>query len=691
MDNHGIASRIGRSLAAARKAWDGRRIDMDIVNKQIDAMIQSKELATVEKQSDHSDTPSQLDVRDMKITMYNSAIGWMRSMASGLIQDAEPPYGNVPTPRDLWLDKLWRKEPILAGAVYSMTAKMTALKWQVTGKRLQARAAAQIFAEAAHIDGWDWGGFISATAQDFYCRNNGAFWETARKSVGSSRLSRLAGGLAELGHIDSLCCELTGNKQYPVHYVSYLTGQQLYLQPGEFIHFTSMPSPREENLGIGYCAVDRAIRSARLLMGLHDYDDEKLRNLPPEGVATVTGLTMDEFQDAIGIWKAKREQDKSLTFPQVLWLIGNQAGQDVSLDFKAFSEIPESFDRRSVVDQYVATLALCFGVDVREFWPISGSSMGTASESEIQHLKAKGKGPGEFLSITERFLNAELDQETMFAFDTQDIEEDANAAAIAKAWIDAFFTIYNLPPQGAQQEAMRQQAQQQEFSNKLEQSKLETQARAQEEFAKAKAAGKTVEKANPRPDKPNGQPMLPTPMVSGVDTGRDMTNGGGQPNTPQQAEQVIDKNQFLRLLVDKGVLPDYFINDQRTMVRDVDVRLKDMEGDPNDVVCYTYEKGVLKEQRLPPYEIVSPKEPAYDGNALQATMDWLRTKEAELVAPQRRIRGKPISAGEVARGGGVTRNTIHEELERWRKDPILAQYALTEQEEADLLKRAQLS
>lgn len=342
-----------------------------------------------------------------------------------------------------WLDSIWKQEPILAGAVYSMVAKMQSMTWIVKGKRVASRKAAKLLIEAAHMSGHGWTGFASSSAQDFYVQDNGVWWGILREGGKYGRM-------AELHYIDTRCCVPTGNAAHPMYYHSSLTSDEHWYQPQEYIHFSSMPTGDERDLGVGFSAVSRAIRAAKLLMALHDYDAEKLRNLPPEGVATVTGLSYPEFMQAIAMWQAERQKNNSLTFPQVLWLIGNSPGAKVEVDIQSFSKIPEGFDRQAVVSHYVNTLALCFGVDTREFWAVSSGALGTAAETEVQHLKARGKGGGEFIALVERKLNAELPTDVTFEFDTQDIEEDRVAAEVAKLWIDAYIKlVYPPAPQGA--------------------------------------------------------------------------------------------------------------------------------------------------------------------------------------------------------------------------------------------------
>jgi hypothetical protein len=336
-----------------------------------------------------------------------------------------------------WLDALWKGEPILAGAVYSMVAKMQSMNWKVEGGRNNASAVSEMLARARYMWGFDWAGFIGSTAVDFYTQDNGFFWDTARGSEW--------GVITDLAHIDTRNCILTGNANKPMYYRSSITDDEHWYRPDEYIHAASMVLPQEREMGIGYCAVSRAAKAAKLLMALHNYDSEKLSNLPPEGVASVTGLTDREFRQAIAMWMAERRKNNSLTFPQVLWLVSSNPGAKVAVDMTSFSSIPESFDRETVVQQYVNTLALCFGVDAREFWTMSTAALGTAAETEVQHLKARGKGGGEFISIVESAINAEIPDNVSFKFDTQDIEEDMVNAEYAKMVVDAYIQLVYAP------------------------------------------------------------------------------------------------------------------------------------------------------------------------------------------------------------------------------------------------------
>lgn len=187
-----LFSRIRRGIQVGLDASRTTAPDMKLLSSQIDAAIESGTLPVIEEK----EATSKLDIRHTdKDLALGMAYGALRMFFRHNIKNI-PPYG-MPE-RDVYMSDFWRYEPILAGAVYSMSAKMSALSWIVSGPRLRAMKAAQLFARASHMGGQDWGGFLSCTAQDFYTTNNGVFWETARGTVGNTGvINALAGPLGK--------------------------------------------------------------------------------------------------------------------------------------------------------------------------------------------------------------------------------------------------------------------------------------------------------------------------------------------------------------------------------------------------------------------------------------------------------------------------------------------------------------
>ena len=335
------------------------------------------------------------------------------------------------------IDKLWRHEPILAGTVYGMVAKAQSKPWRIEGGRNNTTRAARLLADAKfsyYKAGW--AGFAGVSALDFYTTRIGFVWAANRRG------NKQYGTLSGLEHVDAHSCRLTGSWYRPVRYHSAETGQVIRFKQGEVIQENSMTIGREQDFGYGFCAVERALIAVKLLIGLHDYDIEKLSNLPPEGIAAISGMTYDEFMDSMTNWLGQRESDNSLTFPQILFLLNEQLpAQGINVELTPFSTLPEQFDRQTVVIQYVNILANCFGVSASDIWFMGGGPFSTGTEVEMQHTFARGKGEGEWFSLTEQVINRELPPDVEFSYDTKDIGEDLIAAQTAKAWVEVLLPL----------------------------------------------------------------------------------------------------------------------------------------------------------------------------------------------------------------------------------------------------------
>lgn len=68
-------------------------------------------------------------------------------------------------------------------------------------------------------------------------------------------------------------------------------------------------------------------------------------------------------------------------------------------------------------------------------------------------------------------------------------------------------------------------------------------------------------------------------------------------------------------------------------------------------------------------------------------VEWVVTKAVEVEPLKRNIHGEPIPEGEASRGNKVSAKTLHDEMERWRNDPVLAPHAPSEEEENDIIDR----
>jgi hypothetical protein len=336
--------------------------------------------------------------------------------------DRLPPMGSKA--RDRILLDIWPQEPILAGIIYTQQARLAAMHWTITGNENEAKYYAEFFQNLGYGAGWDTE--VKKWSQDYLVQSRGALWEKGREGGPDGKVVGLA-------YMDIDKCDLTGNPGYPIQY-NRTDGKSVLLPKDDIIHRCAMPSGREEAWGSGMCLVDRALRAIRLLMSLHKYEEDQLDDMPPDGIATVSGMDMASITRAMQLWKDKRDS-KDLTFRRLLWLVGNPLGGKVELEYHPFTELPKEFNRREVIETYVKTVALSAGEDPNEFWLFvhTGATKGIGT---LLHEKGQGKGVVEMASVLERAFNWEvLPDGVEFAFDYRDrtaqkIELDRQASAI---------------------------------------------------------------------------------------------------------------------------------------------------------------------------------------------------------------------------------------------------------------------
>lgn len=328
--------------------------------------------------------------------------------------------------RDAKLRKLWVQEPILAGIIYTQQARLSTMHWSITGPQEEAMFYSNILQNAGNGAGWDTE--IKKWAQDYLTQSRGALFEKWRQGKN--------GPVVGIAHLDIGRCRLTGDPENPVAYMRS-DGSEVLLSRDHVIHRCSMPSPAEEALGAGTCLVDRAIRAIKLLMALHKYEEDAFDDMPPEGIAAVTGMDWQTLQKALELWRTNKDS-KNLTFKRVLWLCGNPfSTQPMNVNWIPFTQPPMNFNRRDVIDAYVNTLALAAGEDPTEFWLFVHPGA-TKGASMLLHEKGLSKGIIEMARVIERAINWEvLPRGLSFTFDYRDrtaekleLQRQLNAAQV---------------------------------------------------------------------------------------------------------------------------------------------------------------------------------------------------------------------------------------------------------------------
>lgn len=320
-----------------------------------------------------------------------------------------PSYDSDSRALDRWLSDFWRTETLLSGVVSQVVSIDKNRGWMLTGGRNQVGRFSPVFRNAENGQGWR--RFASLASESFWTTNIGSITELAR--VGQN------GPLGAIYHTDPTKCRLTGDTNYPLQYIPGSDSEAQDWQEGSFIRAVSQPIILEEYHQLGFSAVMRALQYTILMVSIYRHDKEMLFAAMPRGLLFMSGISEDDWEDAMEA-NAERLTAKEREFFAGLSIFFSGLGGEVDGKLLSLSQLPHNFDLESWTNLLMYGYALCFGYDPREFWPVSSGTLGTGRESEIQAIKASGKGGLDFSLTWQDNIQRELPPTLLFQFDQRD-------------------------------------------------------------------------------------------------------------------------------------------------------------------------------------------------------------------------------------------------------------------------------
>lgn len=339
--------------------------------------------------------------------------------------DECPPYWS--RARDTWLRNFVYRpgNDLLAGVMATAVNKCVATGFVLEGPERTANLYRDIILRRSEF-GKGYAKMMGKDAFDFFSQDSGAFRERIRISETDVR-----GAAMGFAHLDAQRCYTTGQTEYPVEYVD-VEGTVHRVHYSQVQRYTDLTSPQETLYDIGFCSVSRAVTTAHILVDIARYKRERLSDLPPAGLLMLNNMTEIQWQDMETKYSVQERNKGNSTWRNVMVAFGLDPALPLSAELFEFSRLPESFNEPEAIKISVLSLALAFNMDVEEIWSILGGQMGSAREADVQHMKARAKGPGAFLTETERGWNDGLTIPTSitFRYDFQDAEEDELAAKI---------------------------------------------------------------------------------------------------------------------------------------------------------------------------------------------------------------------------------------------------------------------
>jgi len=354
--------------------------------------------------------------------------GWLSILANA---DEAPPYWS--RIREQWMREFVTSpgNDLLIGTISTVMAKVATTGWYLEGPERTANFYRRILLSFSDF-GAGWSSMLQKMIHDYLSQDSGGWIERIRMGT--------EGAAIGLAHLDNAQMFITGNPEYPAEYQTTFQAddkekrERQKLHHSQVIHITDSPSPDEGRLGVGFCAVSRALTTARILMDVARYERERLSDLPPAGMLLLNNLSRSQWEDLAKQYDVRQQQRGNQVWRQIMVAFGLDPALPLSAELFSFSQLPEHYDKRTTTEIAVYSFALAFRIDPREIWPVSAGTLGTATEAEVMHLKARGKGAGLILTELERHMNdgLTLPASLTFRFDFQDSEEDQQAIQIAK-------------------------------------------------------------------------------------------------------------------------------------------------------------------------------------------------------------------------------------------------------------------
>lgn len=391
----------GSGIATAEKAADLADLGKSVIAEPLDGQ---------------GNTPSAMGPAGLVL--------WIGQQADGF-----SPWGAAPKMRDRQLRAFIPQENLLNSALYTVSARNAALSWKITGDEAPAEAAQEMLNNANAGAGFE--DFVMRLSIDYYSCDSGAFVEFVRE-----RPSETAAVIG-LNNLDSIRCYPTGDPEYPVIYED--THGKFHRMPwytvAQLVEMPTAMSP--QNFGayyrMGYSAVTRALRAAQIMRSLSTYNDEKIGGRFMRTVHLISGVDDRMVQDSITRAQVNADAAGLTHYIQPMMISGIDPRAAVGHEAIDLASLPDGFDQKEMVEQYILALSMALGTDYQEFAPLPGGGLGTATQSETLHAKARGRGPGLFQKAMVRLFNqlGALPKGIQFEYDEPDLDADQQHAQIA--------------------------------------------------------------------------------------------------------------------------------------------------------------------------------------------------------------------------------------------------------------------
>jgi hypothetical protein len=352
-----------------------------------------------------------------------------------------PAYGTRERERELL--RLYRHDynNLFRSAVGVLTKQVQSTPWELKGEPAQTDYFQDVLLKADFGQGFE--SFLSKLIVDWSRYDSGAYIELVGPG---DPLEPISGPISTITVLDSVRCWPTGDPEFPVIYYDIL-GAMHVLHYTRVVRFYDMPDSTENTYGYAYgeCAMSRGIGAVSREILINRYTEQVLDDNPPPGILIFKNVSDKNLRDAIAKLEQERATDFGSRWGDTIRLYGLDTDKLPEVESVQYSNPPEGFDYEAMKNLNAKEIAAAVGVDIQDFWELTQSNMGTATQSAVLHEKSKGKALGRILKSLERVINQALPESLQFEFKYRDDQEDQAEATKAQTWIANASQLAQLP------------------------------------------------------------------------------------------------------------------------------------------------------------------------------------------------------------------------------------------------------
>lgn len=462
----------------------------------------------------------------------------------GQYADEITPWGVRHKQRDIQLRNFITQENIFAAALGIICSRNAGFSWALDGPERTVNQFQRKLEMANQGRGWH--NLIVQTTIDLSSQDNGAFWEIVRDRDAPS------GAFLGVNHLDAARCIHTGNPEYPVIYMDMKS--RLHLLPYySVIEFAEMPAAIEQLsfYGLQYSALTRLLRKMQTTRNIDIYDYEKTGGRNARAIHMVKGITTQQIEDGLNRVMAQADNRGFMRYMPGILIGSIDPKADVGHDTINLVDLPEGYDAEEAFKQYINLIAMAFESDYQEFAPLPGGGLGTGAQSEMLHLKSRGKGPGTFMKLISHAINFHIAPDNItFRFKEQDFEaelSDANVRLVRAQTRAVRIASMEITPQVARQLANDSGDLPAELIELMGEEDITTDITVTDEFQLNKPSVSQPPKAKPAPDAtPGVQKIQPVQGNNQNYTGSQkfltrVKNFFGNPYTQEEFQQLMSE------------------------------------------------------------------------------------------------------------------------------------------------------